>query len=78
MSNGDDLGGRESHHDSQATRVGRGIALVVVGVALGVILFHTVGRPQAGSVASVAASGLSVGSSASPSPSCAWVMRGRG
>jgi hypothetical protein len=55
MSDGEDLGGRESRQDSHHVRVGRGIALVVVGVALGVILLHTVGKPPAGSVASVAA-----------------------
>jgi hypothetical protein len=55
MSDGEGPGGSESRQDSHPVRVGRGIALVVVGVALGVILFHTVGRPQAGSVASVAA-----------------------
>jgi hypothetical protein len=55
MSDGEDPGGRDSRQDSHTVRVGRGIALVVVGVALGVILFHTIGRPQAGSVASVAA-----------------------
>jgi hypothetical protein len=56
MSSGGDPGGGEPHHDASPVRVVRGVALVVVGVALGVILFHTVGRPQAGSVASVAAS----------------------
>ena len=55
MSSGEDRGGEEPHHDVPPVRVVRGVALVVVGVALGVILFHSVGRSPAGSVASVAA-----------------------
>src|SRR5205807_2313385 len=54
MRSGEDPGGGESHHDVPPVRVIRGVALVVVGVALGVILFHSVGRAPAGSVASVA------------------------
>src|SRR5437588_621895 len=54
MRSGEDPGGGESHHDVPPVRVVRGVALVVVGVALGVILFHSVGRAPAGSVASVA------------------------
>jgi hypothetical protein len=55
MSSGGDPGGGESHHDVPPVRVIRGVALVVVGVVLGVILFHSVGRAPAGSVPSVAA-----------------------
>jgi hypothetical protein len=55
MSSGGDPGGGEPHHDAPPVRVVRGVALVVAGVVLGVILFHSVGRPQAGSVASVSA-----------------------
>jgi len=66
MSTGGDPGGGESRHDPQSVRVGRGIVLVVVGVALGAILFHTVGRPQAGSVASVAASPASSTTTTAP------------
>lgn len=68
MSSGDDPGGGQSHHDSQSVRVGRGIALVAVGVALGVILLHTVGRPQAGSVASVAAAPSASSTTATAAP----------
>lgn len=55
MSSGGEPGGGESHHDAPPVRVVRGVALVVVGVVLGVILFHSVGRAPAGSAASVAA-----------------------
>jgi hypothetical protein len=68
MSDGEGPGGGQSHHDHQSVRVGRGIALVVIGVVLGVILLHTVGRPQAGSVASVAASPAAPSTTTTTSP----------
>lgn len=55
MSTGGDRGGGESHHDAPPFHVVRGVALVVVGVVLGVVLFHSVGRAPAGSAAPVAA-----------------------
>jgi hypothetical protein len=55
MSGGEHPGGGEPHHDAPPVRVVRGVVLVLLGVAIGVILFHSVGRPQGGSVASVAA-----------------------
>ena len=55
MSSGGDPGGGDPHHEVPPVRVVRGVALVAVGVVIGVVLFHTVGRPQGGSVASIAA-----------------------
>jgi hypothetical protein len=53
MSEGEGPESAESHHDSQATHVVRAVALVVVGVTLGVVLLHSIGRAPAGSVVSV-------------------------
>ncbi len=66
MSSGGDPGGGQSHHDAPPVRVVRGVALVAVGVVLGVVLFHSVGRAPAGSVASVAATPGAQSSSTTP------------
>jgi hypothetical protein len=69
MSSGEDPGGGASHDDAPPVRVIRGLALVVVGVVLGVILFHSVGRAPAGSVASVATTvGASSPTTTPPAP----------
>jgi hypothetical protein len=76
MSSGEDPGGGESHHDVPPVRVVRGVALVVVGVALGVILFHSVGRAPAGSVASVASTpGPQSTATTSPAPATTATAR---
>jgi hypothetical protein len=76
MSDGGDLGGGESHHDAPPVRVVRGVALVVVGVVLGVILFHSVGRAPAGSVASVAATpGAQATTTTPPAPTTTVAAR---
>jgi hypothetical protein len=76
MSSGGDQGGGESHHDAPPVRVVRGVALVVVGVALGVILFHSVGRAPAGSVASVAANpGAQTSTTTPPAPTTTAAAR---
>jgi hypothetical protein len=53
MSEGEGPETAESHHDPQSTHVVRAVALVVVGVTLGVVLLHSIGRAPAGSVVSV-------------------------
>jgi hypothetical protein len=66
MSSGGDPGGGEPHHDVPPVRIVRGVALVVVGVVLGVIVFHSVGRAPGGSVASVAAAPAATSTTTSP------------
>jgi hypothetical protein len=69
MSEGEGAETAESHHDSQSTHVVRAVVLVVVGVTLGVVLLHSIGRAPAGSVVSVTSTSTpSPTTSAPPSP----------
>jgi len=75
MSSGGDPGGGDPHHEVPPVRVVRGVALVAVGVVIGVVLFHTVGRPQGGSVASIAAPATSSTTTTAPAPTTTAAAR---